>query len=160
MVLTWWPKLASLVKLCGAEEAVRLGRASEAAIDEMATFCERQAVDCDFRRGGFLWTATTAAQVGAWDRVVELCERLGVRPFEPLAPEEVAQRTGSPVHRAGVFQPQSATVQPAALALGLRRVALKLGVRIHERTRVLQLHARAAGRRSAPRAAGNWRPTS
>ncbi len=138
MVLTWWPKLASLVNLCGEAEAVRLGRASEAAIDEMATFCERHAIDCDFRRGGFLWTATTAAQIGAWERVVELCDRLGVTPFEPLAPNEVARRTGSPVHRAGVFQPHSATVQPAALALGLRRVALELGVRIHERTRVLR----------------------
>ena len=40
MVLSWWPKLASLVSLCGDEQAVRLGRASEAAIDELRSFCE------------------------------------------------------------------------------------------------------------------------
>src|ERR671921_2480856 len=34
MVLSWWPKLGSLTKLCGTEEALRLGQASQAAIDE------------------------------------------------------------------------------------------------------------------------------
>ncbi len=61
MVLTWWPKLASLVRLCGADEAVRLGRASEAAIDELHSFCATHKIDCHFCRGGLLWTATSNA---------------------------------------------------------------------------------------------------
>ena len=59
MMLSWWPKLASLVELAGREEALRLARASEAAIDEARAFCATHAIDCSFRRGGFLWTATT-----------------------------------------------------------------------------------------------------
>ena len=136
MVLSWWPKLASLVSLCGDEQAVRLGRASEAAIDELRSFCEAHEIDCDFRRGGLLWTATTPAQIGAWDAVVSLTRRLGVEAFERLGPTEVARRSGSPTHLAGVFEHRAATVQPAALARGLRRVALGLGVRIFEHTRV------------------------
>lgn len=136
MVLTWWPKLASLATLCGNEEALRLGRASEAAIDELEAFCAEHNIDAHFRRGGFLWTATTPAQVGAWDGVVEIAGRLGAYPFERLTPAEVARRAGSPVHIAGVLEARAATVQPAALARGLRQVALALGVRIHERTRV------------------------
>ncbi len=134
MVLSWWPKLASLVSLCGDEQAVRLGRASEAAIDELRSFCEAHEIDCDFRRGGLLWTATTPAQTGAWDAVVSLTQRLGVDAFERLGPAEVARRSGSPTHLAGVFERRAATVQPAALARGLRRVALELGVRIFEHT--------------------------
>lgn len=136
MVLSWWPKLASLVKLCGAEEAVRLGRASEAAIDDLRAFCESHRIDCHFQRGGLLWTATTPAQIGAWDGVLRLSERLDVHAFRPVSPGELARRTGSPNHLAGVLEAAAATVQPAALARGLRRVALELGVRIFERSRV------------------------
>src|SRR5262249_195724 len=65
MMLSWWPKLASLIKLCGVEEALRLGRASADTIDEIAAFCGEHGIDCDFRRGGFLWTATTPRHIGA-----------------------------------------------------------------------------------------------
>jgi len=136
-VLSWWPKLSSLAALFGETEAVRIARQSEAAIGWLVAFCSRHAIDADFRRGGWLWTATSAAQAGAWQGVVRLCERLGVDDvFTRLPPEEVASRSGSPVHRAGVLDRTAAIVQPAALVRGLRRVALERGVRIHEGTRV------------------------
>jgi glycine/D-amino acid oxidase-like deaminating enzyme len=65
------------------------------------------------------------------------CDRVGVEPFERVPDEEVARRTGSPVHLAGVFEASAATVQPAKLARGLRRVALDSGVRIYEHSKVL-----------------------
>lgn len=134
MALSWWPKLSSLTARCGPERAVALAQASQAAVDEIAAFCERHAIDAHVRRAGMLWTATTPAQVGAWEGVLAACERAGVEPFVPLSPQEVAERSGSPVHLAGVLEPSAATVQPALLARGLRRVALELGVRIHEGT--------------------------
>ena len=134
--LSWWPKLASLARLCGQDEAVRVARESEEAVGEIDAFCRLHAIDADFRRGGWLWTATSAAQMGAWDTVARLCERVGVERFRRLEPAEVSARTGSPAHRAGVFDASGAIVQPAALARGLRRVALELGVRIYEKTRV------------------------
>ena len=137
MVLSWWPKLASLIKLCGVEEGLRLARASADAIDGIAAFCDAHGIDAQLRRGGFLWTATTPAHVGAWDAVVGLSERHGIDAFRRLAPEEVARRSGSDRHLAGVFEPRAATVQPALLARGLRRVALERGVRIHEGTPAL-----------------------
>ncbi len=137
MVLSWWQKLSSLLKICGAEEALRLGRASEAAIDEIRAFCEANGVDAHYRQGGFLWTARCEAHVGAWEGVVGLCERLGVGAFERLDPGEVSRRAGTPAHLAGVFEAKGATVQPALLARGLRKVALEKGVRVHEGTRVL-----------------------
>jgi glycine/D-amino acid oxidase-like deaminating enzyme len=89
------------------------------------------------RRAGWLWTATSAAQMGAWEGVVALCEKLGVGTFRRLPQEEVARRSGSSAHRAGVLESSAATVQPAALVRGLRRVALEAGVRIFEGTRVV-----------------------
>ena len=59
-----------------------------------------------------------------------------MQPFERLDAKEVAQRTGSAVHLAGVFERSNATVQPALLVEGMRRVALAMGVEIHEGTGV------------------------
>jgi putative aminophosphonate oxidoreductase len=138
-VMSWWPKLASLVRVAGRDDAVALARASEAAIGELGRYLEDHSIDAAFHRGGWLWTATSAAQIGAWEPVMRLCDELGVQPFGRLETEEVARRTGSPRHLAGVFEPAVATVQPAALVRGLRRVALEHGVRVFERTRVTKL---------------------
>jgi glycine/D-amino acid oxidase-like deaminating enzyme len=135
-VLSWWPKLSSLSALLGPEEAIRVARSSEEAITEIQQFCAAHVIDADFRRGGWLWTATSQAQVGAWDGLLDLCARHGVEPFRELPPDEVGHRAGSPIHRAGVFEASAAIVQPAALTRGLRRVALNRGVRIHEHSRV------------------------
>jgi putative aminophosphonate oxidoreductase len=136
MVLSWWPKLSSLAKICGEEEAVRLGRASAEAVGELGEFAQANGIDCHYVREGFLWTATAPVHVGVWEGVLRLCEAHGVDAFERLEPAEVARRAGSPAHLAGVLERGAATVQPALLARGLRRVALERGVRIHEHTRV------------------------
>ena len=48
-MLSWWPKLASLTKLYGPQEAVSIGRSSEEAISEIGNFCAQHAIDADFR---------------------------------------------------------------------------------------------------------------
>lgn len=135
-VLSWMSKLSSLEKLFGIQEALRIAHSSETVVDEIAAFCQRHQIDADFRKGGWLWTATTTAQLNAWEGVVRHCEQNGVAAFQRLAPKVVGQRAGSPAHRAGVFIADAAVVQPAALVRGLRRVALSLGVRIFENTKV------------------------
>jgi glycine/D-amino acid oxidase-like deaminating enzyme len=72
-------------------------------------------------------------------------------PFEEWSPEETARRSGTDRHIAGLFEPTGAIVQPALLARGLRRVALELGVRIHEGTRVTRLDRRAPAVLHTPR---------
>ncbi len=141
-VLSWWPKLATLVKLAGEREAIELAQASEQAISEIEEACERYHIDAQFVRGGWLWTAATEVQRGAWNPVVELCDRLGVQPFQSLSSEEIARRTGSPVHLEGVFEPSAATVHPGYLVRGLARVAQQLGVRIYENSPMIELDRR------------------
>jgi putative aminophosphonate oxidoreductase len=138
-VLSWWAKFLALERLCGAVEAVRLARASAAGVTKIGAFCAENGIDAHFRHDGWLWTATSPAQLGAWDETLGRLEELGERPFVRLEPEEVALRAASPVHLAGVFEPTAATVHPALLARGLRRVALERGVRLFERSPVRQL---------------------
>ena len=137
--LSWWPKIETLIKRAGEEEAFRLVRISAQAVDELGAFCEREGIDAHYRRGGWLWTATSPAQVGSWEGAVAAAGRAGEEPFELLSTEEVQRRTGSPVHLGAVFEAGAATVQPALLARGLRRVAQARGIRIFEGTPMVDL---------------------
>jgi putative aminophosphonate oxidoreductase len=135
--LSWWAKLATLVKLFGAEEGIRLAEASGEAIASIGAFCVEHGIDAHFRHEGWLWAATNAAQLGSWDEAVATAARHGREPFQPLPEDVVAEVAGSRTHLGGVFEPSAATIQPALLALGMRRVALERGVRIFEHTRML-----------------------
>jgi len=137
--MTFWHHFIALERAFGATEAVRLARASDAAVAGIGEFCDQYAIQANYRRAGWLWTATNQAQVGAWEGTIAAIERQGEKPFERLDPDEVAARSGSPRHVAGVFEPGSATVQPALLARGLLRVARTHGVQVFERSPVLAI---------------------
>lgn len=96
MVLSWWPKLSSLTALFGSDEALRLIRASEDAIDEIGEFCRLHSPESEFRRAGWLWTATAAAHDSSWAALVDLAQQHRPGAFEPKTPEEVAVLSGSP----------------------------------------------------------------
>ena len=151
----WWPKVETLVERAGDVEALRLGRAAEAAVRDLGEFCEAEGIDAAYRRGGWLWTATSAAQAGAWRGAIRECARLGVDPFEEIDPDEVCRRTGSPIHVGGVYEREAATVHPAKLVRGLLQVARRRGVEVYERSPVTRvdpdagLLVAAAGRVSA-----------
>jgi glycine/D-amino acid oxidase-like deaminating enzyme len=114
--LSWWSKLPSLVLRCGRSEAVRLAEASTAALEELP----------GFQRGGWIWTATSSVQLGAWENAVA-----AGAPFQPVA--------ASDGHLGGVIDRSSGTVHPARLVQALRTRALSQGVAIHERTPMVEL---------------------
>ena len=130
--MSLWHHFLALERACGSAEALRLARASSVAVEEIGGFCDEHSIDAGYRRDGWLWTATNAAQLGAWESTVEALESHGVQPFVPVDPGELAVRSGSRAHRAGVFEQTSATVQPALLARGLLRVARERGVAVFE----------------------------
>ena len=139
-VTGWWDELPSLIKRFGDEEAVRTAHAVDAAVDEIGTWSAANGVDAWYTPAGFLSVSAAPSQDGAWRDAAEACARLGFADrWRAVAADEVAARVRSPVFREGAFMPRAATVQPAALARGFRRVALERGVVIHERTRVVSL---------------------
>jgi glycine/D-amino acid oxidase-like deaminating enzyme len=110
--LTWWSKIQTLIKRAGEEEAIRLARASEDAVREIRAFCEREGIDAHFHQGGWLWTATSPVQVGAWESSVETAAAHGAHPYELLSAEEVQERTGSPIHLGAAYERTAAVVGP------------------------------------------------
>lgn len=138
-VLSLWAKFESLAKMCGQDEALRLCQRSSQVIADLQAFCLRHGIDAEMRLDGWLWAATARPQIGAWDSTVDTLAALGQHPFERLASDEVARRSGSAQHLAGVFEAASATLQPARLARGLMRHALSLGVKIFEHSPMVRL---------------------
>ena len=138
-VMSLWSKFSTLAKICGREEALRLAHASAEAVEEIGAFCREHAVDAGYRHDGWLWTATSPAQLEAWEKTVQAVEDAGGHAFERLDPAEVARRSGSETHIGGVFEASAASVHPAHLARALRRAALERGVRIFERSRMTRL---------------------
>ncbi|MFL5768522.1 MAG: NAD(P)/FAD-dependent oxidoreductase [Chloroflexota bacterium] len=136
-VTGWWDELPGLIELAGDSEAVRTAEALDATIADMGAFCEANGIDAWWTEAGFISVSAAPAQDGAWREATQACERYArAERWRPLSRDEVASRVRSPVFREGAFMPGAATVQPAALARGLRRVALERGVVIHERTKV------------------------
>ncbi|HET7589229.1 MAG TPA: FAD-dependent oxidoreductase [Solirubrobacterales bacterium] len=128
-----WFSLASMRDRWGAEAALATAQAAQAAVDRIERFCEERGLDAWFRPAGYVQVSTAPAHDGAWQRALDACRELGVAEMlQPLSTAEVAERCQSPAFRAGVVSPSSATVQPARLALGLRRSLVEAGVEIFE----------------------------
>src|SRR5919108_1193756 len=133
----WWDQLPLLVTVHGQERALEIVRASDDAVTQIGEFCARHGVDAWFVRAGYLQVSASPAQDGDWRQALATCRELGVGDqYRALTAAEVQARCRSPVFREGVLMPGGATVHPARLARGLRRVLLERGVVIHEGTRV------------------------
>jgi glycine/D-amino acid oxidase-like deaminating enzyme len=110
----------------------------------IGAWCEAEGVDAWFRPAGFLLVSAAEAQDEVLDRLLAAGRDAGVvgsadsagDRLVPLDRAAVAARCASPAFRRAVFAPDDATVQPARLALGLRRRLLERGVRIFEHSRV------------------------
>jgi putative aminophosphonate oxidoreductase len=150
-VLSWWAKFQTLEKICGGEEAVRLAKVSADAVQAVGAFCDAEGIDAHYKYDGWLWAATSESQRDSWEGTLDSIGKYQIRPFEHWEDGEVASRSGSPTHLAGVFEPTAASVQPALLARGLRRVALERGVRLHENTPLERLQRDGAPKVVTPR---------
>lgn len=129
----WWDQLPLLVDLFGPEEALAVARAADEAVDAIDAFGVRHGIDTWFTRNGYLRVSASAAQDGDGRAAADACRALGEDDqLLVLGPAEVQARCASPAFRAGVLMPNAATVQPARLARGLRRVLLERNVTIHE----------------------------
>ena len=138
-----WEDLPSLVRHFGDVDALRLAHAAERSVTSIGDWLVEHDVDAWWTPSGHLTIATSPAQDGAWDELVSEAERLGVADgrFVPLGADAVRTRCRSPVFRGGLEQPGGVILQPARLALGLRRELLSIGVRIHEASPVARFAA-------------------
>jgi glycine/D-amino acid oxidase-like deaminating enzyme len=141
-----WLSLPNMRARWGAEGALAVARAAEAAVDGIGEFCESERVEAWFRRSGYLKVSTAEAFDDSTLEAVAACRELGeADAAQELDAEQVAGRCSSPAFRGGVFFPDAATVQPARLALGLRERLLANGVELFESSPMRSLRRRPTG---------------
>jgi glycine/D-amino acid oxidase-like deaminating enzyme len=121
---------------------LRLGRENLDAIEAaVASF----GIDCGFERTGALDVATEPYQVRELHEDVALAKELGEDAVF-LDRDAVRGEVDSPTYLAGSWHREdTALVDPARLADGLRRVALDLGVRLYEHTPMAGIARRGPG---------------
>ena len=150
-VHSWFAEIDALRALVGEREALTLCNATADAIEELNGLQVSGSIDMDLRLDGWLWTASSTAQEGAWAAASELCRSLSEERLHRLQHADIIRRTGSAASYVGIVEERAGTVHPAKLAVGLRNLALERGITIHERTPVLEI---VPGARPLLRSAG------
>jgi glycine/D-amino acid oxidase-like deaminating enzyme len=123
----------------GKEEARRMARVGTENLDALAQFIHERGLACEFERPGQLLVALTPAQAEDARRQIDAAEELGVTGLRLLSAEETRAELNSPLYLGGVVDPGWGIVHPIKLVDGLKREAVRLGVKIFERTCVTQL---------------------
>ncbi len=115
----------------GTEGVERLAGELRATVDEVIDICRVEQIQADIVRNGVLFVARSLAQLS----------RLRDEVRDPLTADEVSGRIRIAGALGGSLDPDCARVQPARLVQGLAGVVRRLGVEIHEQTRVAAIEA-------------------
>ncbi len=138
----WWSHLEDVASTYGDADAMELLMTVGRSPSEIGAWCERHGVNAWFRHGGGLGVATNSAHEHGSEALFETAARLGLQEeFAALSAAEVRERCASPRFGSAVLIHDAATVHPARLARGLRRVLLERGVRIFEGSPVTRFKA-------------------
>ena len=138
----WWESLGYLEERFGRDAALAIAREADEVVDGIGAWCATHGVDAHYVKAGYLRVNAFPNEPPDWDEAVERLRAAGVG--EQLAPVDramVQRACASPAFGEGLLMPSAASIQPALLARGLRRVLIDRGVRIFENTRVDRLEA-------------------
>lgn len=122
----------------GADAARAMRAAMRATVREVGEVAAREGIECDFTLGGTITLARSAAQLARARAEAAAGEPWGdaVELLSAAAAREHARATHV---LGGTFSPDCARLQPARLVRGLARAVEARGVRIAERSRVVEI---------------------
>lgn len=134
---------ARLHRRVGWDEARRLYQMTEAAVQCIRSRIERHSIDCDAVYGGIT--------VASWfdeDHTLRDLQRLMREEFglhwQWLSREALRERLHTQRYHAGLHETDAFHFNPLKYALGIARVLLAAGVRLHEMSHVRSIHRSGA----------------
>ncbi|ODU66764.1 MAG: hypothetical protein ABT05_04720 [Lautropia sp. SCN 66-9] len=140
----WWARLPTLERLLGRHDAITVLQASVDILAQASRFIREHGIECDLRTEASVWSTSFRDQAGAWLPMLRAAERLGVTPpHRLLSKDELRAWFGNGPYYAGIVEDHAIRLQPAALARGLRRLAVQRGVRVFEESPVQRISADA-----------------
>lgn len=141
-MLPQWLKIATLEAMAGPERALAFCEASQRVVGEIDAFCRDNGIDAEFRYADWLWSATNRQQMGSWTGVPRMLAERSLSMMREVSRDEIQSQMDMPGLLGGAVITGPATLQPAKLVRGLRRVALTCGVRIYENSPMRRLETR------------------
>lgn len=115
------------------------------AVDELEGFIDREKLDCDKIRPGFLRVATTDGYTKRLQKQVALMNSLGFDDITWIGPEETKKMVDSDRYLGAMWEPRLLLVDPAKLVREEKRLAVERGVRVYEETPVHAIVAEGGG---------------
>jgi glycine/D-amino acid oxidase-like deaminating enzyme len=132
------PGLGWVYERAGPEAARRYYDATSLGLEQIRAFRDEHGVDCDLEENGSLELATEPAHLDALAARKARLDRMGL-PAELLDGPALRRAVRSERFVGALRVPGSAILNPAKLALGMRRVIESLGVEISERSKVMRI---------------------
>lgn len=129
--------LRRMSELFGRQAAIDLQRALNTVVDEIEGVAEREAIEMEFVRGGYLRLARSPYQLDVIASEQRTLEAFGFGDDSVLLDaRQVAERVSVAGALGGHYNHNSAKIHPAKLARGLARAVERRGAVIYERTDV------------------------
>ncbi|MBI3263897.1 MAG: FAD-binding oxidoreductase [Acidobacteria bacterium] len=144
MVLTGLKRGAQgLLARYGRERAIRMFRASLAAIDCVEDTVRREAIACDFTRTGHLEVASKPRHFDDFRRSADLLARDFHHSVTVVPKDALHREIGSDAYHGALVDEASAAVDPARYVGGLARAAVRAGGLVFEGARVERIERSA-----------------
>lgn len=132
--------LAHLHRRYGTDRARAAHLAVARTIDEMQEAIDRHGIECEWNKGGLLMVATNPGHQDRLQADLEAASAMGLSDsIRYVGQEELLARLRSPTYLDAVWEQQCAVLHPAKLVRGLGDAAVRLGVRVHQRSAVLEI---------------------
>ena len=125
--LSRWPREIAILEKIG-----------EANLDAIEATIQRLGIQCDYRRVGEIDVATEPYLLDEFKEALKLTEAYDLK-YQYFNREQLHEIVQSPIFLGGIKRPNSALVNPAQLAWGLRKACLDLGVQLYEKTPVTKI---------------------
>jgi glycine/D-amino acid oxidase-like deaminating enzyme len=101
----------------------------ECAVDSLDELIQREALDCDRIRPGFLRVATTPAYIKRLQHDIRMMQELGFEGLTWIDAEETRAMVNSERYLGALWEPRLVLVNPLKLAREEKRLVCQLGVR-------------------------------
>jgi len=125
--LSRWPKEIAALHALGLKN-----------LNEIEATLQRLGIECDYQRTGEIDIATEPYLLDEFKQFIELAKPYNIN-FEYLDHDQIQSVVKSPIFIGGIKRFDSALINPAQLAWGLRKACLDLGVHLYENTPVTNL---------------------
>ncbi|MFN8158332.1 MAG: FAD-binding oxidoreductase [Candidatus Nanopelagicales bacterium] len=123
------------------EAAIALQREMFRTVDELGRAAEEAGIDCHFAKGGTISAARTPVQLERARQEIEHLRSWGFGPEDHALLEagEAREILGATDVLGATYTPHCAAIHPARLVRGLAQAVERLGVTVHEGTRVTRI---------------------